>query len=181
MMTNYFLATGLLLALGWIVWLHRRCSVLIGDVRYLHASTKAQFEQSERRVKSLEEQLRQRSGSGGAVVRFHAQLSIGETLKLHPGAKAVFAVMNISGCGTCSTGGRESLAEACAAHGIDLADLLQRLNQLPPAEELAAAARIAEPEQAVPQDQQNGGLPPTDGGRMLIAVRQPLDRNATAE
>jgi len=64
------------------------------------------------------------------ALKFVPELTVAEALKLHPGAGKVMADLHLGGCAMCGVSETETLAEAAAAHGRNLDELLQALNTL---------------------------------------------------
>jgi hybrid cluster-associated redox disulfide protein len=87
-------------------------------------------EQMAEETARLRVDLRRQSSpqSGGSV--FTPDLTVRETLMLHPQAEQVLAGFHLGGCSHCAVEPDETLAQACAQHGIDVQALMGNLNML---------------------------------------------------
>lgn len=85
-------------------------------------------------------QLRVAIKQGGQQLLFRPDMSVAAAQALHPQAAQVMAGLHLGGCSSCAVDGDETLAQACAAHGVDLAVLLERLEQLAGAANADAAS-----------------------------------------
>lgn len=61
---------------------------------------------------------------------FHADMSMDQAWRRHPGAPAVFARHHLPACDGCAVRFDETLEEAAVAYGLDLQRLLAELNLL---------------------------------------------------
>jgi len=61
---------------------------------------------------------------------FHAQMSIDQAWRRHPGAPAVFARHHLPACDGCAVRFDETVEEAARAYGLDLPVLLAELGAL---------------------------------------------------
>lgn len=61
---------------------------------------------------------------------FEANMTVGEALALHPGARWVFAAYHIGGCNGCSQVDHETLSEVATGYKLPLEQLLADLNSL---------------------------------------------------
>jgi hybrid cluster-associated redox disulfide protein len=66
--------------------------------------------------------------SGGSV--FTPEMTVRETLMLHPQAEQVLTGFHLGGCSHCAVEPDETLAQACAQHGVDVQALMGNLNML---------------------------------------------------
>lgn len=78
---------------------------------------------------------------------FHPDMPVAEAMKLHPRVAEVFAAFHLGGCGSCGIAHYESVAQVCAAYGVDLAVLLEVLEGL--------MERPSESEAALPVKEEN--------------------------
>ena len=61
---------------------------------------------------------------------FDANMTVGQALALHPGARWVFAAYHIGGCNGCSRVDDETLREVADGYKLPLEKLLADLNSL---------------------------------------------------
>jgi hybrid cluster-associated redox disulfide protein len=147
-------------------YLHWRTSVLAEDLRHVHKSWRASIEQARGRIDALEVELRELRAKvaapavGSAGSWFTPYMTIQDALGVHPGVKQVLAGLHIGGCSSCSVSATETLEQAAAGHGVDLTEMLARLNAL-----MAQGPPESIPARTTAADQ----LPATDGGRVVIA------------
>lgn len=66
-------------------------------------------------------------------MKFNENMSMGEILSLNPNARAVLEGFGMHCCG-CPMSQAEELGEACEVHGIDVALVLQELENMPETE-----------------------------------------------
>jgi hypothetical protein len=72
-----------------------------------------------------------RRGSGQSnEPLFQPTTTIREAGLLHPQAQQLMAGLHLGGCSSCAVEPEMTLAQACAEHNVDLANLLQNLNLL---------------------------------------------------
>lgn len=149
------------------VYMHRRLSRLREDLLYTHRTTQISLEQLEDRILELRSETDKKlaslktapSASKGSW--FTPYMTIQDALNLHPGVKEVLASMHIGGCSSCSVSSRETLEQAAAGHGVDLQEMLTKMNDLMEkgapnlVDQLAAAEK---------------SLPPANGGRVMLGV-----------
>lgn len=161
-----------LAALAYCLVLHRRLAILKEDLRYVHRSFRAHQDQTEQALRDLKAQLA--AAPKPAAVNpatpswFSPYMTIQDALNLHAGVKEVLAGLHIGGCSSCSVSSKETLEQAAAGHGVDLAEMLSRLNALmdgAPAPEPAAPEPSPSPLAAAEK-----ALPPPNGGRVMLAV-----------
>lgn len=167
----------LVLAAGAIAWAalnHRRFAILREDLRYIHRTSRLEREKLEKKLAALEKQLAERPTAAAADSPtgswFTPYMTIQDALNVHPGIKEVLASLHIGGCSSCSVSSRETLEQAAAGHGVDLGEMLRRMNavmdgETPPKESPAAPPDpLAEAEKA---------LPPANGGRIMLGIQPP--------
>lgn len=157
-------------ALGYAAWLHRRFAVLREDLRYVHRSFRAHQDQTEQVLRDLKEKLTAPPPAAApAGSWFTPYMTIQDALGVHPGVKDVLAGLHIGGCSSCSVSSRETLEQAAAGHGVDMREMLTRLNAL-----MAADAPAPPPPGATivetPLAAAEKALPPANGGRIMLAV-----------
>ena len=79
-----------------------------------------------------------------ASTKFHAGLTVGDAMALHPNARWVFASYHLGGCSHCAISNEETIAQVAEGYGVPLDKLIDDLNSLfsegQPAAESAAAA-----------------------------------------
>jgi len=61
---------------------------------------------------------------------FSPQMTVRAATLLHPQAQQILAGFHLGGCSSCAVEPDETLAELCAARGVDETELLANLNQL---------------------------------------------------
>lgn len=66
-------------------------------------------------------------------MKFNKEMSMGEILAMNPNARAILEGFGMHCCG-CPMSQAEALDEACEVHGIDVALVLEELNNLPEVE-----------------------------------------------
>ncbi len=66
--------------------------------------------------------------------RFTADMPVAEAMQVHPRAREVFAAFHLGGCAHCHVSAFETIEQVCNAYGVDVALLLQVLEELPEAE-----------------------------------------------
>ncbi len=74
---------------------------------------------------------------------FHPDMTVEEAMSIHPRVSEVFAAFNLGGCGHCAIGGYETVAQVCAAYGVDLDTLMEVLEDLVAASEKHAQAQAS--------------------------------------
>lgn len=146
---------------------HVRATRLAGELDHVRRTSRANADRAEELVRALREEVR-KAGSGGRRSQgnwFSPRMTIADALKLHEGVRGVLAAMHIGGCSGCSASSTETLEEAAAGHGVDLGEMLDRMNALmeaaPPAAPAPAGGDLAAAAAA---------LPPANGGRVMLAV-----------
>lgn len=126
---------GALVALGW-AW--RLSHALATATRRLDRYNRALFEAKDE-IRQLQEQmqeemaqlrvaLRRRPGEDSSV--FVPEMTVREVLMMHPQTEQVLASFHLGGCDHCAVEPDDTLAEACAQHGVEQETLLANLNQL---------------------------------------------------
>lgn len=162
--------TASILALALALAAHVRATRLAGELDHVRRTSRANADRSEELVRALREELRSSTTAARKSTGnwFSPRMTIADALKLHEGVRGVLASMHIGGCSGCSASSTETLEQAAAGHGVELGEMLSRMNALmegagapaaaPPAStggDLAAAA---------------AALPPPNGGRVMLAV-----------
>lgn len=66
-------------------------------------------------------------------MKFNEEMSMGEILSINPNARAILEGFGMHCCG-CPMSQAEALGEACEVHGVDVALVLEELNNLPDVE-----------------------------------------------
>lgn len=66
----------------------------------------------------------------GGPVAVRPEMTVGQVTALHPQAGQILAGMHIGGCSGCAVSSDETLAQICAANGLDLSQVLGNLNSL---------------------------------------------------
>jgi len=61
---------------------------------------------------------------------FNADMPVAEAMALHPRVAEVFAAFHLGGCSHCGVSHYETIAQVCAAYGVDLEVLLEVLEGL---------------------------------------------------
>jgi hybrid cluster-associated redox disulfide protein len=69
---------------------------------------------------------------------FHADMTVGEAMQLHPRAREVFAGFHLGGCAHCSISEFETIRQICEGYGVPADMLLGALNGLDAVEPAAA-------------------------------------------
>ena len=67
--------------------------------------------------------------------KFQKEMTVGEALRQHPDAGAVFMSYHLGGCSHCSISEHETIEQICFGYGIPVDELLGTLNSLPAPEE----------------------------------------------
>lgn len=67
---------------------------------------------------------------GGVERYFHAEMTVGEAMALHPHAAHVFASFHLGGCSHCEISAHETIAQVCEGYGVPVDVLLEALNAL---------------------------------------------------
>jgi hypothetical protein len=67
---------------------------------------------------------------GEGEVRFRPEMTVREAKMVHGQAEEVLAGYHLGGCDDCAVESDETLAQICAAHGVDEQGLLANLNTL---------------------------------------------------
>lgn len=94
-------------------------------------------------VTRLRSEIRWRTGQA----RFTPDMTVREAQALHPQAQAVLAAFHLGGCSSCAVDPDERLEEVARRNGLNVEELLLRLNQLlPPADRQNGAAPLELPE-----------------------------------
>jgi hybrid cluster-associated redox disulfide protein len=62
--------------------------------------------------------------------QFHAGLTVGEAMALHPNARWVFASYHLGGCSHCAISNEETIAQVAEGYGVPLDKLIEDLNTL---------------------------------------------------
>lgn len=65
-----------------------------------------------------------------AAQKFHAEMSVGEAMTLHPEAALVFSSYHLGGCSHCSINELETIEQVCMGYGVPVENLLESLNGL---------------------------------------------------
>ena len=149
-------------------WLHWRLRNLAVDLRYVHKAWRAGSESQGRVLEELRRELAEARAATAAPEPggswFTPYMTIQDALNVHPGVADVMKSLHIGGCSSCSVSAKETLEQAASGHGVDLKLMLSRLNALMQDREKSAA--LAD------------GLPPTEGGRVMLAVGSVPARSA---
>jgi hybrid cluster-associated redox disulfide protein len=61
---------------------------------------------------------------------FHADMTVGEAMQLHPRAREVFAGFHLGGCSHCAVSEFETIAQVCQGYGVPVDMLVGSLNSL---------------------------------------------------
>lgn len=61
---------------------------------------------------------------------FHAGLTVGAAMQMHPRAREVFAGFHLGGCAHCSISEFETIQQICEGYGVPAEMLLGALNSL---------------------------------------------------
>lgn len=64
-------------------------------------------------------------------IEYDQDMTIGQILALNPNAEAVLMGFGMH-CVSCFVSQMETLGEACEVHGVDIKDVLKKLEQTPP-------------------------------------------------
>lgn len=175
------------ISLSYALLNHRRIRVLREDLRQVNRLSRLRYEELDRLVREAREDAaaarkeasRAASGGKGATKPswFTPYMTIQDALNLHPGVKGVLAGMHIGGCSSCSVSSRETLEQAAAGHGVDLEEMLDKMNALmedePPADLLGMLTRVPQSEEEARQrelDDAAKSLPPANGGRVFLGM-----------
>ncbi len=84
---------------------------------------KKQLEKLEKNFNAFEKKLEEKKP-------FHAQMTVHEAWKKHPGVRDVFTDYHLPDCPSCPVGADERLEEAAFGYSISIEDLLSKLNNL---------------------------------------------------
>ena len=68
--------------------------------------------------------------SAAKAERFNADMTIGESMQLHPRAREVFAGFHLGGCGECALSEFETVRQVCEGYGVPVDMLIGALNSL---------------------------------------------------
>ena len=160
-----------LVAIAYSLFLHRRTAILKEDLRYVHRSFRAHQDQTEQLLRDLKAQLAEARKPAAAPATpswFTPYMTIQDALNIHAGVKEVLAGLHIGGCSSCSSSAKETLEQAAAGHGVDLAEMLLRMNALMN-DAPVPTPPTAEPVES-PLASAEKALPPANGGRVMLAV-----------
>lgn len=69
-------------------------------------------------------------GTATGKRQFAPEMTVGEALEFHPGARWVFAAYHIGGCSQCAMSEEETLAQVAQGYGLPLDKLIRDLNSL---------------------------------------------------
>jgi len=160
-----FSILALFLALG----AHMRATRLREELDHVRRTSRANSDRAEELIRALRDEMKSKVSVGKAQGSwFSPRMTIADALKLHPGVKEVLASMKIGGCSGCSASSTETLEQASSGHGVDLAEMLEKMNALMDSAPAAMApvvdAKAAELAAAA------AALPPANGGRVMLAV-----------
>lgn len=61
---------------------------------------------------------------------FHADMSVGDAIQMHPRAREVFAGFHLGGCAHCAISEFETIRQICEGYGVPSDMLLGALNSL---------------------------------------------------
>ena len=61
---------------------------------------------------------------------FHADLTVGEAMQMHPRAREVFAGFHLGGCAHCAISEFETIRQICEGYGVPVDMLVGSLNSL---------------------------------------------------
>ena len=61
---------------------------------------------------------------------FHADMTVGQAMTLHPNARWVFASYHLGGCSHCAISEEETIAQVAEGYGVPLDKLVDDLNSL---------------------------------------------------
>lgn len=61
---------------------------------------------------------------------FHADMTVGEAMQLHPRAREVFAGFHLGGCAHCAISEFETIRQICDGYGVPVDMLVGSLNSL---------------------------------------------------
>lgn len=61
---------------------------------------------------------------------FHADMTVGEAMQLHPRAREVFAGFHLGGCAHCAISEFETIRQICEGYGVPVDMLVGSLNSL---------------------------------------------------
>ncbi len=79
---------------------------------------------------------------------FHADMTIGEAMAIHPQVSEIFAAFHLGGCSSCGIAEVETIVQVCMGYGVDPDMLLEVLEGLMEGED-AEAVPDAEPRAAL--------------------------------
>ena len=71
---------------------------------------------------------------------FHADMTVGEAMQLHPRAREVFAGFHLGGCAHCAISEFETIRQICEGYGVPVDMLIGSLNSLAELEPVAPQA-----------------------------------------
>lgn len=156
-------------------YLHRKLRAVHEDLRYVHRSHRIRLEKIEERCKELEEhQPAPEVAMPDGPSWFSPRMTIQDALSQHPGVKDVLASMHIGGCSSCSVSSKETLAEAAQGHGVDLKEMLTKMNALmgdaPPPEDQTKGEEDGLTDEEFAQKRAADSLPPANGGRVMLGI-----------
>lgn len=163
---------------------HRRLTLLREDLRQVHRAARLRADETEKELRRLgaevERLRKQPAATPPSPSWFSPHMTIQDALNFHPGVKDVLASLHIGGCASCSVSARETLEQAAAGHGVDLTEMLTRMNALmedaePPEDirDLLSGGRETE-EQARERQLRaaESALPPPKAGRVMLGMAQ---------
>lgn len=61
---------------------------------------------------------------------FHADMTVGDALRMHPEVGLVLASYHLGGCSHCGVNEIETISEVCTGYGVPMDALLASLNSL---------------------------------------------------
>ena len=148
--TLLYAISGLSLALAaWSLVTARRLKGEIEEARHEALSIRKHVTKSLEAMKgdilravSLEIRASRTEEEGGKV--FHAGMTVGEALALHPLAGEVLAQFQLGGCSGCDIRDDHILGDAAREYGIDLPSLLASLNGLLDGTTVVPKERVSE-------------------------------------
>ena len=123
-----------LIALGWGYLTYRRAAELETRLENVRNSHFRLADKSRQKIDDLEEEVRllthklRALNSNGAL--YHAEMSIGEAIKLDSRVAEVLGAFHIGNCSSCAVNPTDTLAHAATSNGQNLEIVLQTLNKL---------------------------------------------------
>ena len=88
------------------------------------------MDQLEDRLEELQAEVHRVEATSGNPNKFHAEWTIAQVRRAHPGAQEVLARHHLGGCQACAVAGEETLRQGAAYHQADLDRLLVDLEEL---------------------------------------------------